>query len=112
MKEEIQQVIIELKSLASSTKQLEKEIVEATGHTIVNPGKYHKTFFRWLMSIVQDARVKIDNAGVWLAEMNGKQSKKGAGGGKKKQNNYWNMTKKHGTKFSLSGERAIATQAG
>jgi myosin heavy subunit len=113
MKEEIQQVILELKSLASSTKQLEKEIVEATGHTIINPGKYHKTFFRWLLSIVQDARVKIDNAGVWLSEMNGKQSKKGAGAGKKKQNNYWDMAKKHGhVKFTLSGERAIATQAG
>src|SRR5205823_961832 len=102
---------LELKSLASSTKQLEKEIIEATGHTIVNPGKYHKTFFRWLLSVVQDARVKIDNAGTWLATMNGKQKGKGMPGKKKKQN-YWDMAEKHGTKFSMSGERGIATQAG
>ncbi len=109
-KQEIQEVILELKSLASSTKQLEKEIVEATGQTLVSPGKYHKSFFNWVLSVVRDARQKIDNASVWLTTMNGKQKQGMAS--KKKKPNYWDMAKKHGTKFSLSGERAIATQAG
>jgi len=111
-KKQVQELIIELKNLAASTKTLEKQVLEATGHTIVNPGKYHKSFLQYVMSVIRDAKAKIDNAGVWLSAMNGKQKKKGVMGGKKKKTNYWDMAKQHGTKFTLSGERGIATQAG
>lgn len=111
VQKEIQELVVELKGLASSTKQLEKEITEATGQTIVSPGKYHKTFFRWLIAIVRDARIKIDNASVWLTTTQGKSKGKGVFGDKKKSQTYWDMAEKHGTKFTLSGERGIATQA-
>lgn len=112
-KEDIQNLIHELKSLAGATAQLEKQVVEATGATIVSPGKYHKSFFRWVISVVQDAREKIDNASSFLSAMSSKNSRKGLGAGKKKQsNNYWDKAKQHGSKFTLSGERAVSNQVG
>ena len=111
LREEIQNLIMEVKSLAGASASLEKQVIEATGGNVVNPGKYHKTFFAWIISIVKDARQKVDNANVWLSATKGKQ--KGAGGGKQKKGmNYWDMAKKHGNDFTLSGERSTATQTG
>ncbi len=79
---------------------------------MVKPGKYHKHFLDHVLSIIRDAKAKIDNAGSWLSTMKGKQ-KKGLGMGKKKsKGDYWSQVQKHGTQYMLSGERATATQAG
>lgn len=111
VKQEIQSLISELKGLAASVKQLDKQVTEAAGAKIVVAGKYHKSFFKFVLSVVSDAKSKIDNAGTWLSAMKGKQNKRQAGS-KKKSNNYWDMEKKHGTNFSLSGERSVSNQVG
>ncbi len=112
LREEIQNLIMEVKSLAGASASLEKQVVEATGGNVVSPGKYHKTFFSWIIAIVRDARQKVDNANVWLSTMKGKQ-KGGPGAGKQKKGmNYWDMAKTHGNNFTLSGERSTATQTG
>lgn len=111
-KQQVQNLILELKNLSASAKSLEKQVLEATGSNVVNAGKYHKTFFQHLLSIIRDAKSKIDSAGTWLSAMKGKQ-KKGMGmGQKKKKTNYWDMAQQHGTKFTLSGERAVSNQTG
>ncbi len=110
-KEDIQNLISELKGLAASTKELEKQVIEATGATVVNPGKYHKSFFRWVISVVQDAKTKIDNASSFLSAMKSKNARKGKGQ-KKQSDNYWDKAKQHGSKFTLSGERAVSNQTG
>jgi hypothetical protein len=102
---------MEVKSLAGASSALEKQVIEATGGQIVSPGKYHKTFFSWVISLIKDARNKIDDAGIWLQATKGKQ--KGMGQKAKKSSSYYKeMTKKHGNDFTLSGERGIATQNG
>jgi hypothetical protein len=109
LQEQIQNLILEIKSLAGATSALEKQVTEATGQQIVSPGRYHKTFFQWVISVIKDARTKIDNANVWLSTMKGKQKGRGK---QKKTQNYWDMAKQHGSKFTLSGERAVASQTG
>ncbi|MDE2026184.1 MAG: hypothetical protein KGJ07_06845 [Patescibacteria group bacterium] len=112
LRDEIQNLIMEVKSLAGASASLEKQVIESTSGNVVSPGKYHKTFFSWIISIVRDARQKVDNANVWISATKGKQ--KGASGAKpKKGMNYWDMAKQHGvTNFTLSGERSTATQTG
>jgi len=65
-------------------------------------GKYHVNFFEWMLSVVRAARIKVEESGSWLSAMSGKKAKK----------DYWGMSKKHGTSFSLSGERVVSQQTG
>lgn len=101
----IEQLRMEIRKLASETKELKAnvEIAKITVQDIPEkPGKYHLNFFEWLLTVVRDARMKVEDSGAWLSAMTGKKSKK----------DYWGMFKKHGTSFGLSGERVVATQTG
>lgn len=100
---QIQEIIVELKRLASSSKVMQAEFKEvAVDQRIVKPGKYHLSFFQWVLSVVRAARIRIEDSGSWLALFKSK----------KKDKQYWNMFKKHGTTFGLSNERVVATQTG
>lgn len=99
----IQEIVIELKRLASTSAVLEAEFKEVTvEQRISKPGKYHLSFFEWVLSVVKAARMRVEDSGAWLATFKSK----------KKQRQYWNMFKKHGTTFGLSNERVVATQTG
>lgn len=99
----IEQIIVELKRLASSSKILEVQFRQVTvEQRIVNPGKYHVSFFEWVLAIVKSARIRVEDSGSWLALFKSKKA----------QRQYWNMFKKHGTTFGLSNERVVATQTG
>lgn len=103
LESQIQQIIIELKRLASSSQVLEAEFREITvEQRIEHPGTYHVTFFEWMLTVVRAARMKVEDSGAWLTQFKSK----------KKQKQYWNMFKKHGTTFGLSNERVVATQTG
>lgn len=101
IKDRVQDIMNELKMLAKSSKTMEvifKQV--ATEQMPVNPGQYHINFFEWLLVVIKNARRKIDEGASWLAMFSSKKSQK----------KYWNMAKKHGTTFSLSSERTVATQ--
>lgn len=101
----IEQILAELKKIVDTTQELRVQFKEvAVTQTVVNPGKYHESFFEWLLSIVQNARMKVEDSGAWLAAMHSK----------KKSREYWAMAneKVGGTSFSLSSERVVATQVG
>jgi hypothetical protein len=103
--EQVQQIMVELKKLISSSRVLQMEFAEvAVEQAPVNVGKYHVNFFDWMLSVIRIARQKVEDSGAWLNTIQAKGSKKKLG--------YWGMMKKHGTSFGLSNERAIATQAG
>lgn len=100
---QVEQIVIELKRIAASSRELQitfKEVVAE--QRVTKPGKYHVNFFEWVLSTIRTARMKIEDSGAWLSVM---KSKKG-------QKQYWNMFKKHGTTFGLSNERVVATQTG
>ncbi len=100
---QLKEIMAEIKKLADSSKELQMQFKEVAveQHTKV-PGKYHRSFFSWLFSVIKAARMKVEDSGAWLAAL---QSKK-------KFREYGAMTKKHGTSFSLSNERTVATQVG
>lgn len=99
----INEIIIELKRLTASSKILAAEFKEVTTEArIETPGTYHLAFFEWVLSVMQHARLKVEDAGSWLAVTYAKKKKRG----------YWQMFKKHGTTFGLSHERVVATQTG
>lgn len=99
----IQEIIIELKQLMNVSQELKVEFKEiAVEPQIANPGKYHVSFFEWVLLIVKQARMKVEDSQAWLAAFKSKKAKR----------QYWSMFKKHGTTFGLSNERVVSTQTG
>jgi len=100
---QIKQIVEELRKLVNTSTVLKSEfdevIVQAPPAT---PGKYHLNFFTWMLSVIRAARMRVEDSGAWLNVMKSK----------KKNTQYWNMAKKHGTTFSLSNERVVSTQTG
>ncbi len=100
---QLQEIMAEIKKLIDSSKELQMQFKDvAVEQYAIKPGKYHKSFFSWLMSVIRAARMKVEDSSAWLAAMHSK----------KKSREYWTSAKKHGTSFSLSNERNVATQVG
>ena len=100
---QLREIMDEIKKLADSSKDLQTQFkTVAIERYAGKPGKYHKTFFSWLLSIIRTARMRVEDSGAWLAALHSK----------KKSREYGAMTKKHGTSFSLSNERQVSTQVG
>lgn len=100
----IQEIIIEIKKLTKSSKELAVQFkdVQNLEHIPEGAGKYHANFVEWVLSMIRSAREKVDNTLSWTTALHSK----------KKQKSYWSLYKKHGTTFGLSGERAVAQQVG
>lgn len=98
----IEEIKIELRALIN-TVQMQVEygrvIVEQTTE---KPGKYHETFFVWLLAFIRSMKAKVEDSGAWLATSKSK----------KQQKSYWNQFEEHGTSFGMSNERNVATQTG
>lgn len=102
LKEKIEAVRAELAGVSKSLRNLESETQKAIAEVPVHPGVYHLNFFERLRSILKILRQQIEDSRTWLALFTERKKKIG----------YWGLYKKHGTKFGLSSERTIATQAG
>ncbi len=103
MEAQLREIMAEIKKLADSSNELRIQFKEvAVEQRAEKPGKYHKNFFEWLLSVVRIARMKVEDSGAWLAAMHSK----------KKSRQYGAMAKKHGTTFTLNNERTVATQVG
>lgn len=100
---QIAAILEELKKLTQTTKNLAKEVEVASQQVPVEPGVYHVSFFEKLRQTLILFRKKIEESVTWLSAFNQKA---------KKRNFYWAQVRKSGTKFMLSQERYMATQAG
>lgn len=99
----IQDIMAELKRIVGSSTILKAEFAAVTvEQKPVTVGKYYLSFFEWLLIELKKIRMKVEDAGAWLSVMKSKKS----------QRKYGNMAKKHGTNFTLSNERTLATQTG
>ena len=98
--QQIQGLLAKLKEEISQLKETSDEVVkEGTTITLkgmVEPGKYHVNFLRWLISAIRDLRKKVGESRTWLSAFLAKKNRK----------NFWDMSNKHGTSFSQSFERA------
>lgn len=100
---QIKAVQEELKKLADATGDLSVEIKKATFTAVVDPGTYHENFFDRIRKLIALARTKITESTSWLETFNNRC---------KKRSYYWGAVQTSGTKFMLSHERYMATQAG
>jgi hypothetical protein len=100
---QLREIMVEIKKLTDSSKELQVQFksVAIEQHSVA-PGKYHKNFFSWLLSVIRAARMKVEDSGAWLQAMHSK----------KKSREYGAMAKKQGTSFTLNNERTVATQVG
>lgn len=99
----LEQVMVELEKLIEESSDLEQKFeIMAVEQRPVEPGSYHLNFFEWIISTIQTAREQIEDSNAWLSAIQSKKGKK----------SYWAMAKKHGTSFSMSNERQVATQSG
>jgi len=95
----------ELTKLRQASKELESAFKDVTRETLthaVKPGKYHLNFFEWVLSTIQNARVRIESSASWASALGGKKGKK----------DFWSLAQSHGTSYSMSSERAVAQQVG
>ncbi len=100
----IQQVMAEIRKLASSTKSLQVEFGLITlEEPPINPGQYYVNFFEWMLIMLKQARQKVEDSKSWLETVKGK---------KQKRMGYWDKSKKYGTTFSQANERFVATSTG
>lgn len=96
----------EIKNLAKATGGLAQQAKEAEISALQEApitGKYHVNFFIRLRNIIAKLRSQIQESSIWLASWNKKA---------KKRNYYWGQFKKSGSKFLLSSDRYVSTQAG
>lgn len=96
IKEQLQLLV---KEFANMDKQLEKAIEEE----IINPGTYHVNFFEKLRRFLIDLRKRVVESANWLELSNQRKAA---------QQGYWANVKRSGTKYLMSQERTLATQAG
>lgn len=100
---QIAEIISELRQLITASSELQTQFKEAAiEQRIEKPGKYHLNFFEWMLIVIKTARMRVEDSASWLSMF----------ASKKKQKQYWNQFKKHGTTFGLSNERVVATQTG
>ena len=102
LRKEIDGVRQELQMLVASMGKVEQQIEKAVMDNVVDAGVYHLNFFRNLQGWLRMMRKSLEDASLWL-EMSS---------GRGKRSHYWKQFGKSGTKYSLSSERTLATQAG
>ena len=106
MRRTVDEIRAELTRLVSSSQVLEQEFAHvAMEPTPVTPGKYHVNFFEWVLVMIRQARMKVEDGGAWMAAM----GSKGKGKGKGFMQDQW---KQGNTSTTMSNERAVATQTG
>lgn len=93
----------EIMNLIRGIGGLSREVEIAAMQAPVEPGAYHLNFLERLRETIIFLTKSIKESFNWLAVCNQRA---------KKRCNYWSQVQKSGTKFMLSQERYMATQAG
>ena len=103
--QKIEQIRLELKSLAKEIVFLDQSTQSAIEEELVEPGTYHLNFFEKLISFIRTMRKRVAESRHWAAMQSQRSQTKSY---------YWKMSNKKagGTMFSQSQERTVATQTG
>jgi hypothetical protein len=97
------EILIEIRKLSESSAELKDQVEVITlESTADDPGIYHVNFLEKMLSFIHDLRLNVEDSLAWFGAL---RSKKAA-------RQYGSMAKKHGTSFTLSNERQVATQVG
>lgn len=102
-KTKIEVIQEELKILAAELGNMDKQLEKAITEEVVSPGAYHVSFFEKLRNLVINMRKQVADSSAWLETSAHRKDAK---------NGYWSNVGKSGSKYLLSQERTLATQAG
>lgn len=103
IKAQIEAIQEELKKLIEEAGGLAQEVEVAVEQVVVNPGVYHLNFFDKLRQLMILLRKKVADSKTWMHATNSRA---------KSRSFFWGQVGKSGTKFLLSQERYMSTQAG
>lgn len=103
VKRQITSIQEELQLLVKEAGLVSQEVQVAVEQVVVNPGIYHVNFFNKIRQLIILLRKKVADSRTWMHETNSRANRRLG---------YWGKVKKSGTKFMLSQERYMATQAG
>jgi hypothetical protein len=98
VRKELMLAIAEMKKLGTSLPEVERVAYEQ----IPDPGIYHLNFFERIIAMLKVLRKNITQSKSWLDTVFARKGKK----------RYWSRAKRGGSKFTMSHERRLATQAG
>jgi len=93
----------EAEKLANATKNLNEKVKVAATQAPVEAGTYHVSFFENLISFIRSLTKKVTDATTWLSLIMVRG---------KKRSHYWGQVRRSGSKYLLSQERYMSTQAG
>jgi len=107
VKEQIKVLLKQIKEEIVKIEQQNKSLVTEAARLTVeqlteNPGIYHVRFLEWILTTLRDLKQKVSESATWFSMLQGKRGKKG----------FWGKAQKHGSSFTLSGERTASTQSG
>ena len=104
---QVEQIRMEIKRLVKTSTIVEQTVKGAVSDTApVRPGKYHVSFFEFVLNTIKDATRKLEDSVSFGAIFQGKKK------AKQTKQQHWTKAKEKGTQFGLSGERTVATQTG
>lgn len=99
----IQEILIEIKQLAKSTKEVQAEVeVISAESTQGKAGSYRVSFLEQMVNFLRDIRVDVEDSLAWFHALRSKKASR----------QYGVLAKKHGASFMLSHERSAVTQTG
>ncbi len=99
IKSEIKKIIDTTKTIDARVFMVEKEVMSPT----VAVGTYHENFFEKLLKVLIIIRKSLTDSKNWMEAMSSRNSAKSY---------YWGNVQKSGSKYMLSNERYMSTQAG
>lgn len=103
IKQQIQQILVELRRLKDSSDELETAFKDVVIDDVPEkPGVYHLTFFEGFLRLVIKMKDKVEDGVIFAKLFKSRKREKG----------YSQMAKKHGTSFTLHHDRTPATQTG
>lgn len=104
IKKSIDELRLEIKKLVESTDNIDVEIEQVSFQEVVEINEYQLNFLQRIKNIIVNFRKNIDQASVWLENLNHKKGKKNA---------FWNKAKSKngGEQYLMSSEHSASRSA-
>lgn len=100
----LEQLKHQITALEKSEKTLSHEISKIKVEQLpAKSGIYYLRYFEWLIGVIHQLRMRVEEGKAWLQTFNGRQNKKAG---------FWQKYKKHGTSFGMSKEHSLSHRAG
>lgn len=105
IKNEIDNLRLEIKKLVQSTQNLDHEITQVIEQNIPQANEYQLSFLQRIKKIIISFRQKVDESSLWLNSLNHKKSRKNA---------FWGNVKNKksgGEQYLFSSEHSVSRSA-